>query len=193
MRAALKWHGESIETIPYEPVHTWLRQAAEKYRDHVKLPADVSPYDVPWNYWEAWALPRAIAGISLLELWAKEASALVTRTSDTKRRGAARKHALRVTIHRLALCWLHAFGKAPGAGIRVVEKRAIKAKDQYIADGPFIRFAISFFEGMKQCTNDKQMSDYPQLKKLLKPSRDTIRKYLQQFKTRLKGKAGKAK
>ena len=98
LRAALQWDGESIETIPYEPVHTWLRQAAEEYRDRVKLPADVSRYDVPWNYWEAWALPRAICGVRLLEIWAQDARAIIQRRTGPAKSGARRKGGVTIFV-----------------------------------------------------------------------------------------------
>lgn len=193
LRAALAWDGESFETIPYDPAHTWLRQAAEHYRGRVKLPQGVSPYDVPWNYWESWKLPSSIAGVRLLELWAQDARDLVKEKSDPVRRGPASRHTLRVTVHRLCLCWMHAYGAPPGAGIKVVDQLAIENRDRYLPDGPFTRFAVEFFENMRQCASEKQMSDYPPLERLLNPSRHTIRKYIQLFKHRLKGKAGTPK
>ena len=47
--------------------------AQEELTDVLKLPHRMDRYDVEWNYWEAWKLPNSIAGIRLLELWARNA------------------------------------------------------------------------------------------------------------------------
>jgi DNA-binding transcriptional regulator/RsmH inhibitor MraZ len=164
LRDALKWDGESLETIPDDPARTWLRQAAG---------------------WEK--LTESIGDIKRLELWAQEAQEIVKKAKEAKEAAEHKprsKHVLYVTVHRLTQISLHATGKVPGAGFSVVEN---------IADGPFSRFAVAFFEDLRECASEKQLSDYPQLKRLLNPSRHTIRAYLKQYKKSLKGKAGKSK
>jgi hypothetical protein len=190
LRKALGWDGESTTTIPYDPVFTWLRQAADDYQ--AKLQADGPRFVLPsasapsfqngpvWphDYVSGWKLPDHVVGARLLELWAKEAQVKIDLT------GKATKHALKVAIQRLVICWLSATGEPPGIGNQVNKERTWDIK--WEPDGPFVRFALAYFESMRKCVTREQLAAHPDGKKSLNatsrsPSPHTIGLYAKNF------------
>ena len=124
----------SLQTRLY--VQSFMRIAAEKYGHQVMSTTERRGWDIPWNFWTACRLPSAVQSVELLEHWAEMAKEMLQPDIGKSKRNRG-KSAARVLIHRLALAWLHARRRPPGAGYDTINSKA---------DGPFIRFASRFVE-----------------------------------------------
>jgi hypothetical protein len=162
-------------------IRGWLHMAADEYGARVGRPPEIDRYAIPWNYWSACKLPSILQSIDLLEHLAELAALQVRRELAGKSKGsafgAAKREAMRVLVHRLALAWLHAKGTPPGDGTDAYNKGK--------ASGPFIRFAHRFISILRKVVTEEQRRYLPTIDDELSVTPDMIRAHLRVFRFRL--------
>lgn len=132
-------------------------------------------------------LSTAVVEVENLGRWSKEAREEIGRSDEGERsadaerkpkgkpRGRAKRMAMRVLIHRLALLWLHTHKGTPPT---------VSVKKDGSSSGQFIRFAQSYIKAMRKQTTSEHRRYAGNIDKELDVSADAIVSHLKIFKAR---------